>query len=857
MAVAEGSSLFVDDTPAEAPTGPFAGVAIEQSIDRVLDYSVPKRLQNTLQVGQQVKVPLGRKNRLVRGYVVSISPTSSHAKVKDVAAVEDDRVLVDERLMRLARWMSRYYCCPLGTVIETIIPAAVKKRIGIGYTQQVRLAKDRDHVQELLEKTRARKRRAILARLLLLEPDAAIDLLRLASESGTTPATVRKLARLGLITIRPQVDLPKLTADTAESSAALEADMPLTDDQRCVCDRLIPRVMAGATAGEFSVNLLHGVTGSGKTEVYLHAIRKVVEQGKQALLLVPEIALTPQTVARFSARFRRVAILHSGLSATERHRFWQRIAEGRADVVVGARSAVFAPLPKLGLIVVDEEHESSYKADTAPRYHGRDVAIKRAQLEGVAVLLGSATPSLESYVRARKRAEDRKAPEIATGGITTGTPLVSRNPTDARPISDNSLPTRPAPTADAIASRIETSCVPVSVSVSVSARDENEGAGTGYFPLPHRVRGLAMPHVELVDMRTQSRMRRGIHLISQRLEHLLRHTLDAGHQAILLLNRRGYSNFIFCASCQEPLRCKYCDTTMTYHRSAGVHAQGATSIEGVHTGQMHCHYCLAVNPLPATCPACSHKLTLFGLGTQRVEEELSRKFPGLPFARVDSDTMRGSRDYEKLLNRFGSGEIKVMLGTQMIAKGLDYPNVTLVGVISGDTALSLPDFRAAERTFQLITQVAGRAGRGDSPGRVVLQTFVPDDPTIRAALRQDYAGFAQVELAARRELGYPPFARMVRIILRDQSLDQLAPLADGLAGELRTAIAAQANGPSINLRGPMPCAINRIAGYYRSQIILTAVRASALQDVLAEVRRRGALGKTDRIAVDVDPISLL
>jgi primosomal protein N' (replication factor Y) len=836
MALAEASTLFADDTPPELPAGPFAGVVLEKSVDRVLDYSIPRKLLNTLQVGQQVKVPLGRKNRLVRGYVVSILPTTTHAKTKAVAAVEDERVLVDERLMRLARWMSRYYCCALGTVIETIIPAAVKKRIGIGYSQQVRLAKDREDIQAILEKTKAPKRRAILARLLLLEPGETIALPRLAGESGATAATVRKLVRMGLITIRPEVDLPKLTAMEAESTAVLEEDMPLNEDQRAVCEKLIPRVLGGATGpvggGEFSVNLLHGVTGSGKTEVYLHAIRKVVEQGRQAILLVPEIALTPQTVKRFTARFRRVAILHSGLSATERHRFWQRIAEGRADVVVGARSAVFAPLPKLGIIVVDEEHESSYKSDTAPRYHGRDVAIKRAQLEGVAVILGSATPSLETYVRARqlKPLSNMGVPPMPATQEGASA-LVSEDPSNGAP------PARPGrPCYD-----------------EQSKAELSKGNATDYFPLPNRVRGLAMPHVELVDMRTESRMRRGINLISQRLEYLLRNTIDLGQQAILLLNRRGYSNFVFCSSCQEPLHCKYCDTTMTYHRSAGVHAQGSTSGEAVHAGQMHCHYCLAVNPLPAKCPACSHKLSLFGLGTQRVEEELARKFPGLPFARVDSDTMRGSRDYEKLLNRFGAGEIKVMLGTQMIAKGLDYPNVTLVGVISGDTALSLPDFRAAERTFQLITQVAGRAGRGDAPGRVVLQTFMPDDPTIRAALKQDYAGFASTELAARRELSFPPFSRMVRIILRDQELEKLNHLGDELAGDLRLAIGAR----PITMKGPMPCAINRIAGYFRSQILMTSARAAMLQEVLAEVRKKGSLGKTDRIAVDVDPVSLL
>ncbi len=364
-----------------------------------------------------------------------------------------------------------------------------------------------------------------------------------------------------------------------------------------------------------------------------------------------------------------------------------------------------------------------------------------------------------------------------------------------------------------------------------------------------------MPHVELVDMKQENRFRRGVHLLSQRLEHLLRTTIESGHQAILLLNRRGYSNFVYCPSCQNVIQCKYCDTTMTYHRGAAAHAKNASSAEGVHTGQLHCHYCLAVNPLPEKCEACGKKLSLFGLGTQRVEEEISRKFPELKFARVDSDTMRSSKDYEALLARFARREVQVLLGTQMIAKGLDYPNVTLVGVISGDTALALPDFRAAERTFQLITQVAGRAGRGDAPGRVVLQTFLPDDPTIRAAIRQDFVGFAQSELRHRKEVGLPPFARMARIILRDQDPEKLHKIGEDLAAHLNDALVVERE--AVRMKGPMPCAINRIAGYFRNQIVLMSRTPAPLQRVLAAVRERGGLARSDRVAVDVDPVSLL
>jgi primosomal protein N' (replication factor Y) len=782
-----GETLFgqADAVAAEAPAaaeGPFAAVALEQGIDRTLDYAIPPRLRPSLRPGQRVKVPLGRANRQTYGYVVSIHPTSDYPKIKNVSAIEDDRVLVNPPLMELARWMARYYATPLGVVLENAIPSAVKRRIGLGYSNIVRLAQDRQKIQEILEKTKAPKRRAILARLLLLEKDAGVELTRLSGEAGATPATVRKLMALGLITIRSEVDLPKLTQDMPQG-AADEKHIVLNEDQQPVFDALKLRIENGG----FSVNLLHGVTGSGKTEIYLQCIAQAVARGKRALVLVPEIALTAQTVRRFMARFVRVAVLHSGLSATQRHRFWQQISLGHADVVVGARSAVFAPMPDLGVIVVDEEHDASYKQDQAPRYHGRDVAIKRAQIENVPIILGSATPSLETY-------------------------------------------------------RL---CHPASA----------KGDNYQYLTLPRRVRGLALPAVELVDMRQERRLRRGIQLISRRLEHLLRATIDSGHQAIILLNRRGYANFIYCPSCTNVIQCKYCDATMTYHRSAEAHAKGGTSSEGRHTGQLHCHYCLAVNPLPLQCPTCGKKLSLFGLGTQRVEEELARKLPDLRFARVDSDSMRGAGDYESVLSRFARGELQVMLGTQMIAKGLDYPGVTLVGVISADTALALPDFRAAERTFQLITQVAGRAGRGDSPGRVVVQTFIPEDPTIRAAISQDYARFAEIELKSRREVGLPPFARLARIILRHQDKDPLHALSQDLSQRLTAAITQHSS--AVRLRGPMPCPIGRIAGYYRDQIVLTAATPDPIQQVLSSVRSSGGLERADRVAVDVDPVSLL
>jgi primosomal protein N' (replication factor Y) (superfamily II helicase) len=780
----DSATLFGDLQPSkvEEPlaSGPVAQVALEQGVDRALDYIIPPKLANRIHIGMRVRVPLGRGNRAVRGWVVALKAASDVPRIKNLLGIDDERILISPPVMELARWIGRYYSAPLGVVLESVIPAAVKKKIGIGYSNIVRLAHEPQKIQEALEKTKARKRRAVLSRLLQVEKEKGIELNRLAGEAGVKPPTVRKLVALGLVTIRSEIDLPKMT-EKLPRGLGEELKMELNPDQQKAFDELRTRVIEGG----FSVNLLHGVTGSGKTEIYLQAIAETIARGKPALVLVPEIALTPQTVLRFKARFERVAVLHSGLTATERHRFWQQISDGGADVAVGARSAVFAPMPNLGIIVVDEEHDSSYKQDQAPRYHARDVAIKRAQIENVPIILGSATPSLEMYRLCREQQSPRYH----------------------------------------------------------------------YLTLPNRVRGLAMAASELVDMHQERRLRRGVHLISQRLEHLLRTTIESGRQAILLLNRRGYSNFVFCSSCGEPIKCNYCDTTMTYHRSVETPAPGASSAAALHTGQMLCHYCLATQVLPDKCPICGKKLSLFGLGTQRVEEELRRKMPDLKFARVDSDSMRTFKDYESTLAQFARGELQVILGTQMIAKGLDFPNVTLVGVISGDTALALPDFRAAERTFQLITQVAGRAGRGDAAGRVVVQTFLPDDPTIRTALKQDYTGFAAGELAGRREIGLPPYSRMARFILRHQDQAELLKIGQELAEKTAAAI-AQTKSP-VTMRGPMPCAIGRIAGFHRNQIILQSDRAEALQTVLQAIRAAGGFSKAEAVAVDVDPVAML
>ena len=785
------TSLFAEPEPiADGDPIVVARVAMERGIDKLLDYSVPPALRNQIAVGQRVRVPLGRNDKPAPGFVVRLTDHTTFKKgnLKPIRTITDERPLVTPALMDLALWISRYYFTPFGIVLDTMVPGSVKKRIGVKSVRVVRAKWTPVQIQELIEKTKAKKRKRILARILQLHADERIELGRLAMECDVKPPAVLPLVRAGVLAVE-RVDSYAFES-RVKSLATLTDDSPVLPTPNEEQQQAIRGIVRAAKDG-FSVQVLFGVTGSGKTEVYLRAIDAVVQAGKSAIVLVPEIALTPQTVRRFTQRFSRVSVLHSGLTGTERHRQWQQIADGKAQVVVGARSGIFANLPNLGLIVVDEEHEPSYKQDQAPRYHARDVAIKRGQLEGVPVVLGSATPSLEMWSKVRQPAN----------------------------------PEKPSPYV--------------------------------LHRLSKRVSSRPLPAVEIVDMKTANRERRGLHLLSPRLERLLKHTIDSGQQAILLLNRRGYSNFIYCSSCQDPIGCKFCDKTMTYHRGVDLRPMDRTAAGSTHAGQMICHYCLAVNTLPSACPTCGGKLSLFGLGTQRVEEELTAKFPSLRFARVDSDTMRGGRSYEELLAKFGAGEVQVLMGTQMLAKGLDFPNVTLVGVINGDTALSLPDFRAAERTFQLLTQVAGRAGRGELAGRVLVQTFIPEDQTIQQAVTQDYEAFARSELESRESVGLPPYARHVRIIIRDEDPQIVAERAEKLANELHEAIAAHGGEVIMKNDGPIPAPIGRIAGFIRLQIVLLATKASAIQRVLSALRTQKQLVSGDRVAIDVDPVSLL
>jgi len=958
------TSLFHDESTDAAAH--HVKVAPEQGVDAAPDgltYAVPEAL-GELAVGERVVVPLGRGNTRTPGYVVAHVPAQEAAKLKGKlkAVLERDPrgISLTPSLIQLARWIAGYYVCPLGMVFSTMLPAAVKKGVGTHEQTLLRLPPQKPTVSDRgPDDTPPPHKPTKLQRAILdAAKDAAdtgspwLERHALAERAGAkTMGPIKKLLAAGLLESRTRSTVLVDRDDPAMQKTAQKQRVTLNPAQRHAVETISQSLGKG-----FAPYLLHGITGSGKTEVYLRVIerffnrdegrrviaegvgpppesspgpphsidhvtgRRVIAQGvgpdpadgstdpgqdaprhdrasdapPSVIVLVPEIALTPQTVGRFVGRFGAVAVMHSGLTAAQRHDQWRRIRRGEARIVVGARSAIFAPLDDVGLIIVDEEHEPGYKQDQLPRYHARDVAVRRGQLEGATVILGSATPSLESYYNATEPTRLADAAKPPASG------------------SSNRPPYR-------------------------------------LLTLPDRAPGLMLPRVEVVDLTEERRKRaehekrrgargRGYHLLSLRLENELQKILDqrvaseqgrrviaegvgpppesdqtggstdpgqdaprhdpasTAHappstlnapplnapppQAILLLNRRGYANYIACPDpkCGWLQQCDHCDAMMVFHKSV---EGGASSVAGdsngrstlhsppstPHPGFLRCHHCETEQLLPQACPSCGKRVTVFGLGTQRVEEELARKFPDLRTIRMDADTMRGSaRTYHDALESFRHGEVDVLLGTQMIAKGLDFPNVKLVGVISADTALHLPDFRAAERTFQLIAQVTGRAGRatGTQPGDTsggdlaIVQTFNPHDPTITLACQHDYPGFATRELELRRPVSLPPVGRMARIVLRHTDQAKAHAAAEQLADRL--AEHREQLGSPVKLRGPSPCPLSRLGDHFRLQVELLAPppnAAASLQKLLTAARNAGHVRSDTHMAVDVDPTHLL
>ena len=756
----------------------IARVSLEIALRREFDYLIPEELLGQVEVGSRVQVPFGA--RKIPGCVTALAEESAHTQLKPILKVIGTQSMVTPKVLQLARWIGEYYCCAPETALKAVLPEAVRQEEA-GFRERlfVRL------LNVPAEPPKLSRRQQDVWNILLERRELAMtELLALAK---TTAATVRKLEDLSLVEIAPQIS----ERDPYSREQILPSTpITLNPSQVGALEKIVAAMDARQTrpadgkptAATF---LLHGVTGSGKTEIYLQAIAHALEQGRGAIVLVPEIALTPQTVERFKARFSSgklqtlVAVLHSHLSAGERHDEWHKIRQGRARIVIGARSAIFAPVDPLGLVIVDEEHEQTYKQEEAPRYHARDVAIVRAQMENAVVVLGSATPSLESYYNCKN------------GKYTL-------------------------------------------------------------LELPERVDDQKMPHVRVVDMRQAAHAEKGIPIFSPQLKEAITQRLERKEQTILFLNRRGYSTALQCPKCGYVAECPNCSVSLTYHRLEQ---------------KLCCHICAHVAPVPKVCPAenCGNPAIRFsGTGTQKVEEAIKKLFPQARCHRMDADTMKRKDDYRRILGDFRAGKIDILVGTQMIAKGLHFPNVTLVGIIYADSALHQPDFRAGERTFQLLTQVAGRAGRGDVEGEVFVQAFTPFHPAIQYARRHDFQGFYDQELEFREQLKYPPAGRVALLTLKGRSEDKVKFSAEHVKRELNKLVAppAESGGASTSgfkdviIAGPAPAPLLKAETYYRYQIMLRTRSMSKLSHALAKMVAALTLPDEVTMAVDIDPVNL-
>ena len=747
-------------------------VAVPVPALRALSYRVPDGMP-VPPVGGRVRVPLGR--RVVTGCVVDAPDAGTGGAtgrdipagdLRDLLEALDSEPYLPQEVIDLALWVAEYYACGPGESLAAAMPPLALTAVGRGggfrKERVVRLTPPGQDA--LLAGTAGRlgpKQRAALVRLAGFPNGLPTARLR---EDGVTAATVARLRERKLVTVDARrVDRDPFAfeqREALEAPAGVDSERELTVEQRTALDTL------GALAREcvFHVALLHGVTGSGKTEVYLRLAREVIAAGRRVLVLVPEIALTPAVTQTFRKAFsERVAIQHSGLSPGARHDQWHRIRRGEVDVVVGTRSAVFAPLDRVGLVVVDEEHDTSYKQEESPRYHARSVAVVRAQGAGALVVLGSATPSLETFHHARRGRYRRVA-------------------------------------------------------------------------MAERVHRRPLPEVQVVDMRAEMAREGGETAVSRPLASALEETLARGEQALVLLNRRGFAAAVLCRQCGRTFDCPNCSVSLTLHRRAG---------------RVRCHYCDYSVARPSTCAHCAGPyLESVGFGTERIEAELAERLPGATVARLDRDAARRRGAGQSLLARFRAGETDVLVGTQMIAKGHDFPNVTLVGVVSADVGLQVADFRAAERTFQLLTQVAGRAGRGDRPGTAIVQSFHPEHYSIVHACRQAYGPFFDEEMRYRKALRYPPVVSMVNAIVRGRSLAGAMRDAARMAGMLRAARA------SFEVLGPAVAPISRLRGQHRAQIFLKGVDRRAMRIALrTTLEANPDLGR--RVTVDVDPVSLL
>jgi primosomal protein N' (replication factor Y) (superfamily II helicase) len=736
----------------------YARVHLDRAGDRALEYLIPDSLAELIAAGSRVRVPL--RTRLVLGTVVDILETTEVNSPREIHEIIGNAPMIRPKLIEIARWISEYYCCPLQTAMSCVLPQVVRQAsVSPRRLNFARLLR-RPTVAELDALATKAPRQADALRT-FQDLDTPRRIGELAEEAGVSEAVIRSLERKGWLTIE--------TAEVGRDPFAHETFLPTTElvlnaEQRHAVDSIKDAIQTPAQP-----LLLFGVTGSGKTEIYLQAIRHVIDLERTALVLVPEISLTPQTVERFKARFaraqREVAVLHSHLSGGERFDEWRKIHSGGARIVIGARSAVFAPLENLGIIIVDEEQEGTYKQEEAPRYHARDVAVLRAKQEGCAVVLGSATPSMESWHN------------CATGKYRL-------------------------------------------------------------LRLSQRVDDRRMPVIRVLDMRRAPRPGGAEAICAPALLQAVEQRLSNGEQTILFLNRRGFSTTMVCQACGHVCQCPNCSVALTYHRDAA---------------QLACHICGHRERAPKVCPTCKDPgIRHSGVGTQKVEDTVKRLFPKARVARMDADAMTRKNTLQQTLQAFKEGAIDILVGTQMIAKGLHFPSVTLVGIINADLSLHLPDFRAGERTFQLLTQVAGRAGRGDVEGEVLVQTFTPFSPSIQFARHHDFDGFAEQELEFRERFGFPPFTRMVLITIRGQVRERAEFTGQTLVRKLKEKITK-----SSSLGDCVPAPLEKARGYHRFQIALRGPSARGLSSAIQQTLAVLPLPEDVFVAVDIDPVNLL
>ncbi len=753
---ARAAPAVATGAPRVPVAGRFAHVALGRPLDCEFTYRIPENLAASVRIGMRVAVPFTGSREV--GVVTAMASESDlHPKrVRDIARVLDVEPLVSDELQALARWISERFACSFGEALHAALPAALKREATRRRIRMIRAVSPVDPgVFAELDKTQEKQHRLLRT---LLEIGAPVELRDLLRRLNLSDAPAKSLVQRGLA----QIDSVECSADEYETATA---DRPrpaqLSGEQEAALGALLKPL----EAREHATFLLEGVTGSGKTEVYLAAIERALELGRGAIVLVPEIALTPQTVGWFRARLRDVAVLHSRMSDAQRLSMWQRLRRREARVVVGARSAIFAPVPDLGVVIVDEEHEPSFKQGNVPRYHARDVAVELARSTGAICILGSATPSLESWHRA-------------------------------------------------------------------------ESGVYRHLRLRSRVGNKPLPSVEIVDMRLEGA--RGSRLFSARLKHLVLEALANKEQSILFQNRRGFAPTLWCSGCKTTLRCKSCDVSLTWHQRIA---------------RLVCHSCCEESTRPRACPSCSApNLRYLGAGSEKIEDEIKLLLPTARVLRMDSDTMRRREDYENALSAFGRGEIDILVGTQMIAKGLDFPRVTVVGVVNADSGLHLPDFRASERTFQLIAQVAGRAGRGSAKGRIVVQTLTPEHPAIQRAAKHDFDGFARAESEMRRELSYPPHSRLVRVVFEDEELERVLSSSANLVETLQEDF--ERVGASV--LGPAPAPIAMARERHRHHVLLKLSAGDAeISVVLTALRQFAAANARPRISIDVDPVSML